>query len=69
MGAATLDRGDVHACPRERASVRKASQPTLGGYERAPGGLIAVNWVERDRGQRGASAEGPEGGARRTCGS
>ena len=39
--------GDLHACKRERASERKASPPAVEGYERALGGLIVVNRVER----------------------
>jgi hypothetical protein len=34
----------------------KASRGALGAYQGAPGALIAVNRVERDRRQRGASA-------------
>jgi hypothetical protein len=70
MGAASLERCDPARLPAgagERA--RKAAQPALEGYERAPGAWIALKRVERDRGQRGTGADGSEGGGRRTCGS
>ena len=67
MGGATLRRRDLHAFTRRRARGRKKRpEADFEGRQRAPGALIAVNWVERDRRRRGASA--PErgcGGARK----
>jgi hypothetical protein len=70
MGATSLERGDLHGWMRERARARKRLSRALEGYEWAPSALIAMNRVEEDLGQRGASAKGREsGGARRTYGS
>ena len=61
-----LGRGELHALhARAGERARKASRPALEGYQRAPGASIAMNRVERDRRQRGASAKGRDSGGAR----
>ena len=57
----------LHAAAGE--SAKEASRADFEGRQRAPGALIAMNGVERDRRRRGASAMDREGGADRPSGS
>ena len=66
-----LQVGDVVTCAATRPKFEKLRDLAgFEGYQRAPGALIAINRVERDRRRRGAGAtERESGGARRRSGS
>ncbi len=64
-GGGTVGRCDLHACMLHLAAAERAKEASRAGFEgrqRAPGALIAMNRVERDRRRRGAGATEREGG-------
>ena len=70
LAGATLGRGDLDAWTQGGRERDKGVSAGVGAYRQAPGALIGVNRVERDRRQRGASVtERDSGGARRRSGS